>query len=579
MLPGDISLCDTEPWDNVPPACPDSQLQSNGSLQDNGQSCGNTHSRNIDQSHDNASLERFASCMVAYEHAFPSSNLAANNMADFRILAKDEAQAAQDLATITTFPYGDKAARLDFDILGVTQSARAIGCDISASTFTVRLLFSDFDDTVTAHNSKPGQNNTLVFRSAKDSHVSLWLNPGKPQVLQPGIWFIESPKAEPWQRWMQLYIKPLKPWLITAATTQVTGVKRIQEEVEDSGKHKKTADGRHIQTSKPAWNAILQLALDGGAMALTGPDRNDRYTISHHKTHHKVVRSTKSSCIYTADFSLRPGQIVIVKSFVPSADYVSLAERWHQEVRAYGQMGQHVSHTNHTYERLTSNYELIQPCIPRLFGSDARLRTLYIEYIDSQSLEAYQTSGMCTCSEKAYVILSDIASALQFVHATSLVHNDIRPCNILYHINRGAVLCGFGHAQSKESAYFRGGTPWYLPPEFLTRKKDRRGPPADIFALGVTMLWAIQKCSLPEKPGPGHIPEWQIADVQGLDSGKGAVAEIAMARWMQKLGELKSDLSQDASSMECVVRCMLADRQDRPTAEDVISRLKLLSLE
>lgn len=196
-----------------------------------------------------------------------------------------------------------------------------------------------------------------------------------------------------------------------------------------------------------------------------------------------------------------------------------------------------------------------------------------MEYVDSPSLEQRQTDNKCNCSDKAFVILSDVASALQFMHASKLVHNDIKPANILYHKTRGAIVIDFGLGGGIATEC-TGGTPWYLPPEYLVSRRNRRGPPSDVFALGVTMLWVLGKCPLPDR---AH-KVWRIADIQGLNASMADEAAKIMRTWLQTLEQLRLDLDNDASSVECVVQCMLAERGIRSTAEDVLSRLKSLPL-
>lgn len=112
--------------------------------------------------------------------------------------------------------------------------------------------------------------------------------------------------------------------------------------------------------------------------------------------------------------------------------------------------------------------------------------------------------------------------ALQFIHASDIVHNDLKPANILFHPDRGAVLIDFGLGGKAGDVHY-GGTPWYLPPEFLDDSSHSRGAPGDMFALGVTMLYALRKSPLPEI----RQQSWRIADIHTTSS-----ASSAMRRWL-----------------------------------------------
>jgi serine/threonine protein kinase len=54
-------------------------------------------------------------------------------------------------------------------------------------------------------------------------------------------------------------------------------------------------------------------------------------------------------------------------------------------------------------------------------------------------------------------------------HYADNMFNDIKPGNILFSKEPGAVLCDFGlSCQSALSRPTAGGTPFYVPPEYIT---------------------------------------------------------------------------------------------------------------
>lgn len=177
---------------------------------------------------------------------------------------------------------------------------------------------------------------------------------------------------------------------------------------------------------------------------------------------------------------------------------------------------------------------------------------------------------MCTCEPAAFTIHSDIAAALNFIHGSGLVHNDIKPANILYSQTRGAVLIDFGLARTAaEGMVHDGGTPWYMPPEFDFHKT--RGPPGDIFAMGVTMLYVLRKCRLPEKE-----PGWMINQIHTDAPAVRSSAYRQMSVWIDSVQDLRARL-RETGTLEWVVRCMLLDEpKDRYSSKQVVKELEAM---
>lgn len=90
-----------------------------------------------------------------------------------------------------------------------------------------------------------------------------------------------------------------------------------------------------------------------------------------------------------------------------------------------------------------------------------------------------------------------MSSALRYLKSQDIVHNDIKPGNIAYSQERGAVLLDFGLASTSREATSTGGTPWYVPLEYITQ--GIRGAQGDKWALGVTMMYVLGKIRLPER--------------------------------------------------------------------------------
>ncbi len=119
--------------------------------------------------------------------------------------------------------------------------------------------------------------------------------------------------------------------------------------------------------------------------------------------------------------------------------------------------------------------------------------------------------------EQALQIVVDVASALDALHARGLVHRDVKPGNVMWSPERGAVLIdlGFALAGGSGGGATTAGTVHYIAPE-QARGSDHLDVRADIYALGAT-LYHLTTGSLPFE---GHNSEEVLAK-QVLESLSG----------------------------------------------------------
>ena len=94
-------------------------------------------------------------------------------------------------------------------------------------------------------------------------------------------------------------------------------------------------------------------------------------------------------------------------------------------------------------------------------------------------------------------LLLDAAKGIHYLHENGILHRDIKPDNILVisledNVKTNAKLTDFGSARNvnlimTNMTFTKGiGTPTYMAPEILNRKKYKK--PADIFSFAITML-------------------------------------------------------------------------------------------
>jgi len=141
-----------------------------------------------------------------------------------------------------------------------------------------------------------------------------------------------------------------------------------------------------------------------------------------------------------------------------------------------------------------------------------------------------------------------MSSALSHLHTLPkpIIHADIKPENIMFSRSSRTgdfVLIDFGAAFHLEDAadFNPSGTPSYVGPEFLQR---RRGMDMDVWALGVTMIWALGMVELPDG-------EWFLPGV----FEEGSTDREALLGWFGRVERLREGL--DGKGLEGLVRKML----------------------
>ncbi|MDR6198989.1 serine/threonine protein kinase [Microbacterium sp. SORGH_AS428] len=147
---------------------------------------------------------------------------------------------------------------------------------------------------------------------------------------------------------------------------------------------------------------------------------------------------------------------------------------------------------------------LSHPCLVTLF--DACIGTeapsyLVMEYIAGPTLRQRLVDGALGLDEAA-AMASDLAAALEAVHAAGIVHRDVKPSNVMLRARgRGAgsvgyqaVLADFGVAHLVDSTRLTTpgdviGTAAYLAPEQV--RGHAPVPASDVYSLGLLLIEAI----------------------------------------------------------------------------------------
>lgn len=156
--------------------------------------------------------------------------------------------------------------------------------------------------------------------------------------------------------------------------------------------------------------------------------------------------------------------------------------------------------------------------------------------------------GACTETE-AWQIIRQVAAGLAYLHANDIIHQDIKPDNILIDKNGNYVITDFGISLRARSTLrksvsnpVQSGTPAYIAPErFSSEPKPLKA--SDIWSLGITMYELLE----------GDVP---FMSMGGLAQKNGADMPNLHA-------EVSDELKQTIISM------LSLDPAARPTAEQL----------
>lgn len=177
-------------------------------------------------------------------------------------------------------------------------------------------------------------------------------------------------------------------------------------------------------------------------------------------------------------------------------------------------------------------------------------------------------------------ILAHVSSGLAYLSEQGIIHNDIKPGNILYRAanptsdrKAEAVIIDFGLARKwqTEPDDLGGGTPSYLAPEWLYQKQ--RNAPADVFSMGVVMLYLLGIIFLPDKGN-----QWDVNAIMNDEP----TAVYMMDNWLkfvEKTRKSLQDTENEASGKEAkllsLVNAMLLIKEsDRIRAGDLATQTR-----
>ncbi|KAF2170983.1 hypothetical protein M409DRAFT_51219 [Zasmidium cellare ATCC 36951] len=245
----------------------------------------------------------------------------------------------------------------------------------------------------------------------------------------------------------------------------------------------------------------------------------------------------------TIEFEERNRVLVAVKKLCPRTAEITL--KWQNEVAALRRVGG-------------------PDCISMLFDSDFGDLSIILRRETVRSLDSWITVHTRTCClsvEESDVLWSQMADALAHVHAQDIIHDDVNPSNIMWDPETcKAVLIDFGAARYISPncvvSFDPSGTPPYVPPEFLDKKKGVAG---DVWALGATMLFVKRYIALPDG-------QWFLPNV--FDQGQD---RLELLEWFVEIQEVRRRVSGEDLLL---IHALEVDLEKRISSSSLATKLR-----
>lgn len=172
--------------------------------------------------------------------------------------------------------------------------------------------------------------------------------------------------------------------------------------------------------------------------------------------------------------------------------------------------------------------------VARFFEAN-RTAYMVLEYESGKPLKTWWPARKELSESDLLSLLQPLLDGLGVVHASGILHRDIKPDNIYVRKDDGSlVLLDFGAARQatgKGSVMADVVTPGYAPPEQYDN--GYQGPWTDIYAIGATLYWMISGAKPPA--APMRFAGTPMASAKEAGRGRYSNAFLAAVDWSLEL--------------------------------------------
>jgi hypothetical protein len=240
---------------------------------------------------------------------------------------------------------------------------------------------------------------------------------------------------------------------------------------------------------------------------------------------------------------------LLVNSEVPGGDVDDAVEKARRE----GRIAARLQHPN-----VVSVHDVVvhagRPC-------------LVMDYVAAQSFAAVIAAAGRLPVDQVVEVGEKVASALAAAHLAGIVHQDVKPENVLIGLDGKVKITDFGLSKatgegSMTRSGFVAGTPGFLAPEVASG--NEMGYSSDVFSLGATLYTAIE--------GTPPFGEHEDKNVLLIRTARG---EIIPPRYSGELTSLLMSLLETDPEMRPTMREVQEDLQARSIPQSGTIELKL----
>jgi predicted Ser/Thr protein kinase len=201
--------------------------------------------------------------------------------------------------------------------------------------------------------------------------------------------------------------------------------------------------------------------------------------------------------------------------------------------------------------------QLDHPNLVRVFDLDFHEGRPFVvmEYVPGTNLQQFAAQNRPGFRRVA-ALVAELARVIGVLHRRGVVHQDIKPKNVLMDESGRPRLIDFGLAQLKHAwgdaaETPSGGTLAYMAPEQARGETERAGPAADVFALGAVLYFLVTG----KAPFEGATPEVRWRRAQACDFDRAALKRRGIPRGLARI----------------VLRAMAADPRERPASAEALA--------